>query len=318
MILSTPPSRLPLQGFAQFVFSQLVDGAFYCVGGAEKVIEAVLAAFQRHGGEIVVNARVTRVVVEGGRAAGVVIGESGLVRAPVVVSNAAAMQTYEQLVGPGHLEEAFLRKLRRLTPSVSGFVLFGGTRLDLGAFGAGHQNLVSGWDLEGSIVGGIAGQADGAFAFYVPTTVDRSLAPANEHVFTAICPRPYDLAGGWDAERPRFAELLLDKLEARFPGFREGLVFRESATPRALERFTLNTGGAIYGWENTLAHQGGRRPAQRTPIPGLYLAGHWTRPGTGSLRASVSGVHAAQLVLKDAGDEQGAAAFRYARLPPAE
>ena len=38
-----------------------------------------------------------------------------------------------------------------------------------------------------------------------------------------------------------------------------------------------------------------------TPIEGLYLAGHWTQPGAGSLRVLVSGVHAAMVVLTEAG-----------------
>lgn len=318
MILATPPSRLPFQTFAQFVSSQLVDGACYCVGGAERIVDGVLAAFQRDGGEIVVKARVTRIVIEGGRAAGVVIGESGLVRAPIVISNAAVPQTYEELVGPQHLAETFLRKLRRLTPSISAFVVFGATRLALDELGVGHQNLFCDWDLERSLAAGFAGEPQSGFVFYVPTTVDRSLAPPNEHIFTVVCARPYEIPGGWPAERSRFAESLLGRLGDRLPGFREHLLFHEAATPETLHRFTLNTGGAIFGWENTLAHQGSKRPAQRTPIPGLYLAGHWTRPGTGSLRASVSGIHTAQLVLKDTGREQAAAAFQYGRLPPAE
>ena len=57
-------------------------------------------------------------------------------------------------------------------------------------------------------------------------------------------------------------------------------------TPPAFQRFTRNTGGAVYGWENTLANQGSRRPAQRTPIRGLYQCGSGTHPGGGVMGAS--------------------------------
>jgi prolycopene isomerase len=82
-----------------------------------------------------------------------------------------------------------------------------------------------------------------------------------------------------------------------FPGLRDSLVFREVATPLAMERFCLNRGGAAYAWENTPAQTGGKRSPHITPIEGLFLAGHWTQPGSGSLRTIVSGMHTAQLVL---------------------
>jgi phytoene dehydrogenase-like protein len=52
-----------------------------------------------------------------------------------------------------------------------------------------------------------------------------------------------------------------------------------------------------------------------TPLPGLLLAGHWTQPGTGSLRALVSGLHTAQLALLERGfDPIG---FAHPDFPPA-
>jgi phytoene dehydrogenase-like protein len=53
----------------------------------------------------------------------------------------------------------------------------------------------------------------------------------------------------------------------------------------------------MLGWETTPRNSGSRRPQIETPVNGLYLAGHWTQPGAGSLRVLVSGVMAAQHVL---------------------
>jgi prolycopene isomerase len=311
-----PVSRLPFQAFAQLIFSYLVEGAFYTEGGVQKLVDALAGSLEQHGSELLLRTRVKRILVEDGRVAGVILADDRPVRAPVVVSNAAAKQTFEELVGVEHLPAPFVRNFRRLTPSVSGFLVFAATSLDLRQYDPGHQVFYhTCWDLDEAYEIGLRGGA-GGMAFFLPTLVDATLAPPGQHVVTALTFRPYDIGVPWAEERERGKELLLGQLEVAFPGFRNGLQFADCATPLTLERFSLNTGGAIYGWENTLQHVGSKRPAQRTPIAGLYLAGHWTQPGPGFLRAAVSGIHTSQLVLMDAQAGDAATAFQHASLPP--
>jgi prolycopene isomerase len=62
-----------------------------------------------------------------------------------------------------------------------------------------------------------------------------------------------------------------------------------------MHRYTQNTQGAIYGWDaspRSLA----TRLSMETPIPGLFLAGHWTRPGGGLYAVVTSGQIAAKRV----------------------
>lgn len=46
-------------------------------------------------------------------------------------------------------------------------------------------------------------------------------------------------------------------------------------------RYTGNTRGAIYGFDQTLNNSGPNRLPHATPIRNLYLSGAWTRPGHG-------------------------------------
>jgi prolycopene isomerase len=91
--------------------------------------------------------------------------------------------------------------------------------------------------------------------------------------------------------------VLLDEVEAIVPGLRASLTFVEAASPRTLERYTLNHGGALYGWEPSPAQAAARRLNQTTPLPGLYLAGHWTQPGGGVFGVISSGVQLATRLL---------------------
>lgn len=148
----------------------------------------------------------------------------------------------------------------------------------------------------------------------LPTLVDDSLAPAGEHAFTLTSLAPYDLGKPWGSEIERFADEMLEAYELVFPGLRESLTLRETASPLALERHTRNQRGAVYGWENTPNQSGGRRTPHETAIEGLFMAGHWTPPGTSSLRVIVSGMHAAELALRSTGS--AGSGFEHPDYPP--
>lgn len=294
--LGSPPSRLSFVTFGT-LFNVIADGAFYSKGSFQAIPDAMLAAFEREGGELVVNSRVTRILTEDGQVAGVELDGDTRVRAGTVISNVDVRQTFEELVGDGVLPARLLNRTRRMTPSLSAVVLFTATTLDLDKMGAAHEMfLYTRPDHEDTYRDILEGRP-GAMWASVPTLVDPSLAPPGEHLLILNSLAAYDIGKPWEDEIGRFEERLLDAFEPQFPGLRDSLTFRESATPVTLERYTLNRNGAAYGWENTPTQTGGRRSPHVTPVRGLLLAGHWTQPGSTSLRVLVSGLHTAQMVL---------------------
>jgi prolycopene isomerase len=56
---------------------------------------------------------------------------------------------------------------------------------------------------------------------------------------------------------------------------------REAVTPLTNWRYTRNTEGAIYGFEQSMDNSYMKRIDNRTPINGLYLASAWGNPGGG-------------------------------------
>ena len=57
----------------------------------------------------------------------------------------------------------------------------------------------------------------------------------------------------------------------------------------------------MLGWEMSPDQLGASRPALACSIKNLYFVGHWTQPGSTSLRVLVSGFHTAQAVLASSG-----------------
>jgi len=308
------PSRLGFVAIAQ-VLMNCAEGTYYSLGGFQVLVDAVVAGVEGHGGEVVVGNGAKRIVVEDGKTTGVVLDSGHELRTPVVVSNADARETFLRLVGEEHLPANFLRRMGRMTIAHSGFVAFVGTDLDLSGLDIAHETFIPNeWDQNADEARIAAGTPAGVWVG-IPTLIDPQLAPAGEHALTVSAIAAHDIGRPWTEHADAYCEELLKHAERLLPGLRGHLTFLETATPETLARFASNTGGAMYGWEQTPAQSGARRLSHQTPIDGLFLSGHWTLPGSGSLRCFASGVHTAQMVLRRAGAGDALPGFGAANLP---
>lgn len=313
VVLGLPPSKLSFNTYAQFLISNMRTGTFCAQGGAQALVDAFVEALRRHGGHLLLGRTVSQILVESGRAVGIRLSDGEEIRTSTVVSNADALQTFRELVGFEHLPNHFLRRLNRMRPSISGFSVYAATSLDLEAMGMRDLTFIfKSWDFDALWQNTLSGDPS-VFVLLVSTLLDPSMAPSGEHLLVGICPAPYDLGRPWWQEKAHYQEAFLQVLDAAMPGFREHVTFLETATPLALEEFSLNTQGALYGWENTPDQSGSRRLSHITPIEGLFLSGHWTQPGSSFARCVLSGVHTAQMIIP--GLPLGEAA---PDLPPAE
>ena len=252
----------------------------------------------------------TGIGVEDGKVNGVALEGGRFVKAPIVVSNADALTTYEQMVGAAHLPEAFLKRLRRMEPSTSAFTVYAATSLDLSH--AAHETFIyKHWDHDRTWRDIQEGRPGGMW-ITVPTVVDRSLAPPGQHIAIMTALAPFDIGKPWESERERFQDKILDEFDVLYPGLKRSLTHVENATPLTFQQGSLNQKGAIYGWANVPNQTASKRLHHEAPVAGLFLSGHWTQPGTGSIRCLVSGVHTAMMAIKHAGQEPPELA------PPAE
>lgn len=295
--LGLPPSRVSFLYFATMLLSYAAEGAFYCKGSFQRLARALADAVERDGGEVLLRSPVRRIAVEGGRAVGIVLENGQRVAAPVVISNADLRQTVEELCGEARFPARWRRALARLEPSTSAFVTYAATDLDLRALGATHETFVyETWNHDDAWASTLAGRP-GWWSATVPTLADPNLAPAGVHLLVLTALLPYSAARSWRSEKEGYVQRMLAAAESRFPGLRSHVRFAEGGTPRTLERYTRNSDGAIYGWSLGPDQIGPGRPANATPIPGLYLAGHWAQPGGGVYGVVTSGVNAARAIL---------------------
>jgi phytoene dehydrogenase-like protein len=78
-----------------------------------------------------------------------------------------------------------------------------------------------------------------------------------------------------------YADSILEKLARRGVDLRDRILWRELRTPADLEHDVRAPGGSIYGSSSNGARAAFSRPANASPVPGLFLVGGSSHPGGG-------------------------------------
>ncbi len=300
------PRRAPAV-LATVPYAEQAFGSWYVPGGLRRLAQAVAHRAVERGARIRTGATVERVLVEGGRTAGVALAGGEVVRADVVVSGADAAALYRDLLPPLRAARRVRRDLARSTPSLSGFVLL--LALRGRTPGLAHHTVLfpEDYDAEFDAVFG-AGRHRGAPrpvedpTVYVSAPDDRATRPDDdsESWFVLVNAPRHDPAGGVDWDEPgladRYAGRVLEVMARRGLDVRDRVRWCVSRTPADLARETRSVGGSIYGTSSNGARAAFLRPGNAGPVPGLFLVGGSAHPGGGLPLVTLSAEIVAGLV----------------------
>lgn len=198
-----------------------------------------------------------------------------------------------------------MRRLRSATPSLSGFVLLlavKGRTADLR-----HHNVwfPADYDAEfDAIFGRDAHPVDDPTVYVCAPDDDRMRPDAHHESWFVLVNAPRHSTTGergtidWTA--PGLAESYRDRILAvmasRGYDVRDRLLWSKIRTPADLEHDTRAPGGSIYGTSSNGARAAFLRPANVSPVPGLYLVGGSAHPGGGLPLVGMSAEIVAELI----------------------
>ena len=287
--------------------AQADQGCWYAMGGTRMVARALERLAREGGVEIRTGTLVERIVVEDGRAVGVVTGDGETIDADAVVSNCDVQRTLTQLVGGSAGRGARSRVAGGYTPACSGVVLYLG--LDRQYEHLAHHNFLFSHESEdefGDIYGRGIPARDPTLYIAAPSRTDPEQAPAGGEALYILVHTPYLREGhDWDSAGGMlegYRSVIIEKL-ARFgmEDVEDRIVVERSLTPNGIERMYNAEGGAIYGLASHGRLRGGFKPRNSSPIPGLYFSGGSANPGPGVPMVLMSGVTAADAAARDLG-----------------
>jgi phytoene desaturase len=301
------PRRAPA-ALASVPYVEQTFGAWYVPGGLRRLADAVLARAQERGAVVRTRADVAQILLDaaGRRAVGVRLATGEHLPADVVVANADAAHVYADLL-PARAGGRALARLRRATPSLSGFVLL--LALRGRAPGLAHHTVLFPQDYDDefdSVFGNGGHRRTGPRpvpdpTVYISAPDDPALRPdADSEAWFVLVNAPRHGAAGvdWDAPglREAYADRVLEAMAARGVDVRDRLLWREVRTPADLERATRSVGGSIYGTSSNGVRAAFLRPANRSPVEGLFLVGGSSHPGGGIPLVGLSAAIVAGLV----------------------
>jgi prolycopene isomerase len=317
-----PPSRMSLIGIAGL----LIEGGLsnpHVKGGPQAVSNAFARAIKDNGGEILLGHLVEKILLENETACGVSVVRSSRavhqgeganhlepreIKGKYVISNAAARQTFQKLIGREKLTKKFINNLNKLEPTPPFCALFLGVNMDLKRMGfvpALHIHS-STYDTEEHFRNVAAKMVnengiDPFFRFQLAPLSDSSSAPEGKTALV-IHSIPVPSTGWENTEwRKRALDLMIKRAEKIIPGLSSHIVYQELWTPETIDKYTLSGTDASIGWALNPQQVGPKRLAQQTPVKNLFLSGHWTQPAIGVLSTVISGLKAARMVLKREG-----------------
>lgn len=310
--MGIPPSRTPAVIVAALFASYYRKGGYQFEGGSQAVSNALAQVIREKGGEVRLNTRVVKILIKNGKAVGIRTGSGEEIYADYVISNADGYSTYLKLVGEEHLKPKFVKYVKGLVPGASTTVVFLGLNQDMQKLGLGgigeifynpSYEIEDLWkniqtmNIENSLM---------TVSLY--SNSDPTSAPPGKSVVTITIGSPYDwenmwrFGQGYEAYRALKEEVgnrILNVAEKMVPGLRGSIEVMEIGTPLTNERYTSNYMGSIVGWAYTPEQSLLKRMKQKSPIPGLYLAGAWTFPGGGQSACLFSGHLTANMILNE-------------------
>ena len=290
----------------------------HAVGGMGAITQAMAKSAAARGVDIRVGTPVAEVIVEGGRAAGVVTQAGETFRAAAVISNLNPKLLYSKLIAPAHLPAEFQERIAQWRCGSGTF------RMNVALSALPDFRCLPGRELADHHTAGIILAPTLAYmerAYFdarlhgwskqpivelvIPSTIDDSLAPPGQHVASLFCQHVAPkLPNGesWDAHRDTVADLMIDTVNSYAPNFKAAVLGRQIMSPLDLERTFGLIGGDIFHGALSLDQMFSARPMlgygnYRGPLSGLYMCGAGTHPGGGVTGAP--GHNAAREILLD-------------------
>lgn len=283
-------------------YVELADGGWYPRGGIYAVAQALERLACELGVSIETDCDVRRILVERNEARGVVLADGRVMRSDIVIANSDVVTTHKELLSSAVRDQRLTRRMERLEPSCSGFVLLLG--LDKQYPQLAHHNIFFSDDYPAEF--------DDLFERHIPlrnptiyvcdtSRSDSTQAPAGHENLFVLVNAPYlTVQSDWQREAPAYRDRILDILasykQVDLSDLREHIVYESILTPQDFyDKYGANA-GSIYGLSSNERMAPFTRPGNKSHIRNLYFVGGSTHPGGGVPLVMLSGKIVADLI----------------------
>jgi len=274
----------------------------FCKGHMGMFSESLARSFVAHGGTLLKNAEVTKILVKNNKAYGVRLADGREITADIVISSCDAYNTFINMVGsentPSWLESA-IRNINYTETITQCYLTFKGlpefrkeydelNYENWRVFIGDHSDIElfeESWDALkfGKNPPRVAG------GLLIPSILDPTLAPEGYHTGTFCHSNSWPIGvpdDKVDQVKNEIFNKMVDHYELFMPNFRDCLQDWKMMAPRDYEKMYHNTGGTWTHGMIEIKQMFDMRPVKgmsdcRAPIKNMYLCGSSNHPGPG-------------------------------------
>ncbi len=305
LYMGVHPYRAPAL-FSLLQHTEFSDGVWFPVGGMHSIIEALVKIAEKNGVRFHYKTPVDRILIEGQRAAGVILKDGRRMQADVVVANADLPYVYRHLLPEDGNRKRFSKKKH----GCSALVFYWGLDKQYPQLGTHNlfmaDDIREGFDL---IFDDLSLSDEPSFYVHAPVRVDPSLAPVGHDTLTVAIPVPHlneENPQDWEALKAQSRRYILKRLkDVGISDLDEHLKFEICYSPLNWQKRYNLTKGSAHGLSHEIMQMGYMRPKnQHARYRNLYFVGASTHPGTGLPSVLVSAKHVSDRILEAAGVPQ--------------
>ncbi len=306
------PYSMSLIFFGVAQASYFTGGGHFIKGGSQQLSNHLAKVITDNGGEVLLGNKVKKIIIGNNRAIGVeyrkTLGRDKTTHrlfAKTIIANTAVPNVVGLL--PEKNREPLRGKIEKFKVSSSILSIYLGFKKEVRALGNKHystfifdENIKQYRDIFPQNRDG--GFEKRGFTFLDYSQIDSGLAPKGKSVGVISTT---DYMSNWEyldkedykAKKEKTTKILLQRLEEVIPGVTDEIEYIEVATPKTIQRYTLNPQGTVYGYAQVPQQSGMHRLPNKSHIKNLYFASAWVNPGGGFTGAILSGWFCANEIL---------------------
>jgi len=261
----------------QFQTASKGGGGRYYECGIGGFFEIMAEAVPENGGKLLMNSRVEKIIIENGRAAGIITSDGKTYKSGIVISSAGIRQTAMKLTGEEYFDADYISTLKKLENTLAcvGFRYFTDAPVIdyITKVYFPHGCIEPYHEFEKMAKG--EKKPESNYIYIGTTSHYKGMAPEGKQCVYAVM----SCAPDPNLDVKPYLEYIEKRLKKIEPQIFDHIERTEIMSPAAVpavgnDSIMSGQGGEAYGIAMTVGTTGKNRPRAKSPIPGLYYVGN--------------------------------------------
>lgn len=287
-------------------------------GGSRAFPEWLSYASKKMGGEIFFNSKVTEIIIDNKKVAGIKFIKKGKIqeiKCKYVVSASDLESLYEKILPKKIISNKKIENLKNAEMYSSSLTISIAIDCPAEKLNIGEESIyLYNNNYDTKILSSGDPHASGIHILS-PSVRDKTLAPYGKGIITLFIPAWINNNDYWKCKKDtngnfirgeaykklknEYAEIIINRIQEKIiPNLKEHILFFDVSTPITYQRYTDNKDGTMMGQRPGKENIINKVASYKTPVKNLLISGHWAELGGGVPIAVKTALNTSLIILK--------------------